>query len=126
SFDKRSLTNSLDKIESIDQKITKIKSLKKNKISQHTHQNAGEILNKVIENITSQLFTNANKDKDREAQFDNNEIHTHSNLNDEKNSQEDFEIRQMPKNKTKIFKLRASSAPKKKITSFEEFLQTAN
>ena len=100
--------------------------MKKNKISQHTHQNAGEILNKVIENITSQLFTNANKDKDREAQFDNNAIHTHSNLNDEKNSQEDFEIRQMPKNKTKIFKLRASSAPKKKITSFEEFLQTAN
>jgi hypothetical protein len=82
-------------------------------VKRHTNTNTNEIMNQLIENITGKLFNDINK--------------THKNtLQNSKIDENEDEIKLMPSSKLKIYKSRASSTPKKKIQTFEEFIQNEN
>lgn len=115
-----------ENIISINENISKLKEKKnKNKLmfGQANQQNlenkdnlsfssnTGDLLNSIMGEVINKLFTQKQKQKNE------NQINKQANEN---------EITFMPKAKTKIFKLRASSAPKKKITTFEEFIENEN
>jgi hypothetical protein len=106
--DKNTMVKKLD-LSTIESKIEKLKNIKKeqknffisNTVTKNSSGITDHILSKLIYSVTGQLFTNENN-----KQINNNDTSI------------DNEINTRPKN----LKLRANSAPKKKIMTFDEFI----
>lgn len=139
------LKSSIDSIKSVEEKISSLKLMRKNVLEKHKEKkllnnhifkqsqnsNSKDILNKILENVTNQLFY---KDKvftnfqEKEIVDKFCESTAHQNIYEDKSNNKSFDSQFIdpPKIKNKIYRSRTNSTPKKKIQSFEEFIQNQN
>jgi hypothetical protein len=139
------LTKSIDSIKSVEEKISNLKNMRKKVQERHKekieikndhqksyHNNESiHLINKILENVTDKLFikekeaTNFQIGELKEKSYKWSPIQNRNENVLNKNNSLDLQSIDPPKIKNKILRSRTNSNPKKKIQTFDEFIQNS-